>query len=87
MLLSGGWTLAAARQPHGYDAVRDTISALADVAATAVLLGLMTWFAVELRGEQTGSAERAAAGAQALWPLAVVLSTRRGPRPQPLGRT
>src|SRR5664279_1592700 len=182
VLLSGGWTLAAARQPHGYDAVRDTISALAArgatdrwvmtaalaglgachvitatglrpargagrmvlafggvatvlvaafpepsqggseaytvaaslaftslaiwpafavrrvpgaplltptacVAATAVLLGLMTWFAVELRGGQTGSAERAAAGAQALWPLAVVLSTRRGPRPQPLGRT
>jgi hypothetical membrane protein len=181
VLLCGGWTLAAARQPPGYDAVRDTISALAArgatdgwvmaaalaglgachvitatglrpargagrmvlafggvatvlvaafpepsqgsseahtvaasvaftslaiwpafaarrvpgaplltptacVAATAVLLGLMTWFAVELRGEQTGSAERAAAGAQALWPLAVVLSTRRGPRPQPLGR-
>jgi hypothetical protein len=56
------------------------------VAATTVLLGLMTLFAVELRGEQAGSAERAAAGAQALWPLAVVLSTRRGPRPQPLGR-
>lgn len=182
MLLSGGWTLAAARQPHGYDAVRDTISALAARGATdrwvmtAALAGLgachvitatglrpahgagrmvlafgrcsdclgrgvprafagklggspggrlpraylprhlaglrrtpgargaaansdrlrrrhgglarvETWFAVELRGGQTGSAERAAAGAQALWPLAVVLSTRRGPRPQPLGRT
>ena len=34
MLLSGGWTLAAARQPHGYDAVRDTISALAARGAT-----------------------------------------------------
>jgi hypothetical protein len=34
VLLSGGWTLAAARQPHGYDAVRDTISALAARGAT-----------------------------------------------------
>ena len=46
MLLSGGWTLAAARQPHGYDAVRDTISALAVRGAsdrwvmTAALAGL-----------------------------------------------
>ena len=27
--LIGGWTLAATRQPAGYDPVRDTISALA----------------------------------------------------------
>jgi hypothetical membrane protein len=29
VLLMGGWTLAAARQPGGFDQVRDTISALA----------------------------------------------------------
>lgn len=32
--LIGGWTLAATRQPPSYDAVRDTISALAALDAT-----------------------------------------------------
>jgi hypothetical membrane protein len=45
--------------------------------AAAVLLGLVGWFAVELNGPRTGLAERVAAGAQALWPLAVVLTDRR----------
>ncbi|MHB1986379.1 MAG: DUF998 domain-containing protein [Acidimicrobiales bacterium] len=45
--------------------------------ATAALLGLVVWFAVELHGGQRGLAERAAAGAQALWPLAVVATSRR----------
>jgi Protein of unknown function (DUF998) len=45
--------------------------------ASGALLGLVVWFAAELHGGQRGLAERAAAGAQALWPLAVVLSTRR----------
>jgi hypothetical membrane protein len=46
VLLIGGWTLAAALQPPGYDQVRDTISALAGEAAawrwvmTAALAGL-----------------------------------------------
>jgi len=34
LVLVGGWTLAARRQPPGYDAVRDTISALAARDAT-----------------------------------------------------
>ena len=34
VLLIGGWTLAASRQPAGFDPVRDTISALAAVGAT-----------------------------------------------------
>ena len=34
VLLVGGWTLAAARQPPGYDARTDTISALAAEGAT-----------------------------------------------------
>jgi hypothetical protein len=33
-LLIGGWTLGAALQPAGYSTVRDTISALAGLAAT-----------------------------------------------------
>jgi hypothetical protein len=34
VVLVGGWTLAARRQPGGYDAIRDTISALAGHGAT-----------------------------------------------------
>lgn len=34
LLLIGGWTIAAAVQPASYDATRDTISALAGLAAT-----------------------------------------------------
>ena len=62
--------------------------------AAATLLGLLAWFGVELSADPdesgVGLAERVTAGAQALWPLAVVwgaavagLSTRRrrGRRP------
>jgi hypothetical protein len=49
----------------------------ASVAASAAMLGLVAWFALEIHGGERGLAERAAAGAQALWPLAVVLTTRR----------
>lgn len=47
--------------------------------AVAVLFALVIWFAVELitGSGQVGLAERAAGTAQALWPLAVVLSCRR----------
>ena len=60
------------------------------VAATAVavLFALLAWFGAELivGGGQVGLAERVLGGAQAAWPLAVVLScyrrVRRPPRPQ-----
>jgi hypothetical membrane protein len=44
--------------------------------AAGVLLGLLVWFGAELigGGRQVGLAERVLAGAQAVWPLAVVLS-------------
>jgi hypothetical protein len=47
--------------------------------ATAVLFALLVWFGVELSagGGLTGLAERVLAGAQALWPLAVILSCYR----------
>jgi hypothetical membrane protein len=47
-------------------------------AATVVLLGLLGWFAAELwtGGGQIGLSERVLAGAQSLWPLAVVLIAR-----------
>jgi hypothetical membrane protein len=50
-------------------------------AASAVLFGLVVWFAVTLNtsGAPVGVAERVTAAAQALWPLAVVLACRRRP--------
>jgi len=54
------------------------------VAATvvAVLLALVAWFGAELvtAAGQAGLAERIAGGAEALWPLAVVLSCCRSSR-------
>jgi hypothetical membrane protein len=48
------------------------------VAAAVVLLGLVGWFAVALSGTgPVGLTERLAAGAQAVWPLVVVLAVRR----------
>ena len=49
------------------------------LGAATVLLGLLGWFAAELAADGTGVglAERATAGAQALWPLAAVVASRR----------
>ncbi|MDT4908955.1 MAG: hypothetical protein QOI69_2196 [Pseudonocardiales bacterium] len=47
------------------------------VAASAVLLGLLGWLAVEIGDDDlVGLSERMLAGAQALWPLVVVLALR-----------
>jgi len=72
-------------------AVPWTLRPAAAAAAVAVMLALVIWFAAELitGSGQVGLAERAAGVAQALWPLAVVLSCRRpvmaagGPLPEP----
>jgi hypothetical membrane protein len=66
--------LGRMRGPAGPWVLRPAVSA----GATATLLGLLVWFYVELiaGGGQLGLAERAAAGAQALWPVAVVLVCR-----------
>lgn len=49
------------------------------LAATAVLLAGVGWFVSDLgqEGSRVGLSERVTAGAQAIWPLLVVLSTRR----------
>jgi hypothetical membrane protein len=49
------------------------------VPAAAVLVGLVTWFGVELAADRdyVGLSERAAAGAQAIWPLATLVLARR----------
>jgi hypothetical membrane protein len=69
----GAWPAFAAQRRSSAPLLRRTSS----LAATALLLGLVVWFAIEVHGGERGLAERAAAGAQALWPLAVVVTTRR----------
>jgi hypothetical membrane protein len=51
------------------------------IAASAVLLALVGWFAAQAYGDGslTGLTERVAAGAQALWPLLVVLGAVLSP--------
>lgn len=53
------------------------------IGAAAVLLATLGWFAVELYrdGARIGLTERFLAGAEALWPLVVVLTARRTDRP------
>lgn len=69
------WPALAGRGPAGVPAFRRALG----VAASVVLLGLVGWFAVELAvGDRVGLAERVAAAAQALCPLAVVVSAGRG---------
>ncbi len=67
------WPAAAARRT-GPAPLRPAVTG----AAAAVLLGLLTWFVVEVRadGDLVGLAERAVAGAQSLAPLALVLALR-----------
>lgn len=67
------WPLVAGR-PDVTGPLRRTTS----VAAGATLLALVGWFTAELvaDSDRVGLAERVAAGAQALWPLAAVWGTR-----------
>jgi Protein of unknown function (DUF998) len=67
------WPAFAARRRSGAVLLTPIASALATVG----MLGLVGWFALELHGGQRGLAERLAAAAEALWPLAVVVTTRR----------
>ncbi len=70
------WPVASRRRgprvPYG---LRPAVTA----AASGALLGLLIWFGAELitRGGQIGLAERVLTEAQAVWPLAVVLTCRR----------
>jgi hypothetical membrane protein len=81
------WPALAARRSARTPAV---LHPAVSLPATAVLVGLVAWFGVELALDdgRVGVSERAAAGAQALWPFATVLlarigmsTTRRGRRP------
>ncbi len=71
-----GWPVGASRRgPSVPWGLRPAESA----CAVVVLLALVTWFAAELitGGGEAGLAERVFGAAQALWPLAVVVSCRR----------
>jgi hypothetical membrane protein len=72
----GAWPAFAGRRGHWAPLLTRSASA----AAAAVLLGLVTWFAFGLSDDHRGLGERIAAGAEALWPLAVVLTSRRALR-------
>jgi len=70
------WPLAAGRRDsRAPAALRPAGSAW----AAGVLAGLLLWFGAELitAGRQVGLAERVLAGAQAAWPLILVLACRR----------
>jgi hypothetical membrane protein len=80
-LTLAAWPAVAVRRSAQTPAV---LSRPVAVPAAAVLLGLLVWFGVELALDdgRIGLSERAAAGAQAIWPLATVIGTRSA-----IGRT
>jgi hypothetical membrane protein len=63
--------LAVRRSARALAVVRPQVA----VPAAAVLVGLVAWFGVELATDRgyVGLSERAAAGAQAIWPLATAV--------------
>lgn len=72
------WPALAGRPRPVAGVLRPAVGA----GAAALLLGSLGWLLVELstQGDRVGLAERVAAGAQALWPLVVVATTRRAQR-------
>jgi hypothetical membrane protein len=66
------WPALAAR-PDSYS----LLSRRPSWIASAVLIALLAWFAISLSGADIGVSERALAGAQSFWPLAVVVGTLR----------
>src|SRR5262249_9698653 len=66
------WPVAAATYERG-----GRLPIGPSLAATVVLVVLVAWFAASLGSGHVGLAERTAAAAQALWPLATVIKLRR----------
>lgn len=70
--------LSVRRDPSAPSVVRPAVGA----GAAVVLFALLVWFGAELMGGgQVGLAERVIAGAESLWPLAVVLTCYLGHAP------
>jgi len=72
-LLCCTWPAFASHRRHAAPLLTPAPS----LAATAVMLGLAAWYALESHRALLGLAERVAAAAPALWVLAVVVTTRR----------
>jgi hypothetical membrane protein len=73
------WPLAAVRWSGGAPITPWAFRLPIAIAATVALLVINGWFGLSLLPhELVGISERASAAAEALWPLAVVLSTRAG---------
>ena len=71
------WPLAAARWSGVTETTPWAFRLPIAIAATVALLVINGWFGLSLLPhEMVGVSERASAAAEALWPLAVVLSTR-----------
>jgi len=72
------WPAFASMRRRAPGQTAAVLGPLVSAAATFALLLTLGWFFAELlqSGQRVGLAERVAAGAQALWPLAVVLSVR-----------
>jgi hypothetical membrane protein len=71
------WPVAAARRGGAAQGTPWALRMRVAVIATAVLLLIDGWFGLSLLPHAlVGVSERAAAGAEALWPLVVVVSTR-----------
>ncbi|SDI81325.1 Protein of unknown function [Frankineae bacterium MT45] len=66
------WPALAARRQSPVRALRPRWS----LPAAGLLVAATGWFGSQLDGDLVGLSERVAAGAQALWPLVVVLSAR-----------
>jgi hypothetical protein len=60
VLMAGGWTIAAALQPHSYDPVSDTVSALAALGAADRWVMTLTFVVVSACDVVTGLALRPA---------------------------
>jgi hypothetical membrane protein len=76
------WAAAASKADGG-----GPLAGRAGSVATGILLALLLWFGVATADDSlVGVSERALAGAQAIWPLVVVLAvrtSRSAPTPQP----
>jgi hypothetical membrane protein len=73
------WPVAAARRSDVTETTPWAFRLPVAIGATVTLLMINGWFGLSLLPhEMVGVSERASAAAEALWPLAVVLSTRVG---------
>ncbi len=69
------WPVMATRRGVGVPVLSPAFA----VSALVVMVGLLTWFTLELHGSHRGMAERGAALAEVMWPLVVAVGARQAP--------